>query len=150
MRTDGDHCRESASTGPVVLKVVPVTCADFQGIPMDQSPCASLFPHLYSSATHCRLPRSKNGRLLLAPFPPHCIIYSIICRPLFKTIEGEICTRSYVSVQPKRIFGEAAKLLLTVYRGNRGNREQNTSNKHLFQMFFLIVSPSSKSSLCTA
>ena len=28
LRTDGVHCRESVGTGPVVLKVVPVTGAD--------------------------------------------------------------------------------------------------------------------------
>ena len=31
MRTDGVHCRESAGTKPVVLKVVPVTDAAFAG-----------------------------------------------------------------------------------------------------------------------
>ena len=31
LRTDGVHCRESAGTGPVVLKVVPVTGAAFAG-----------------------------------------------------------------------------------------------------------------------
>ena len=29
LRIDGVHCRESAGTGPEVLKVVPVTCAAF-------------------------------------------------------------------------------------------------------------------------
>ena len=42
--TDGVHCRESAGTGPVVLKVVPVTGAAFAGVTMDQSMCAS-FTH---------------------------------------------------------------------------------------------------------
>ena len=36
---DGVHCRESAGTGPVVLKVVPVTGAAFLGVNMDQSIC---------------------------------------------------------------------------------------------------------------
>ena len=47
MRTDGVHRRESAGTGPVNLKVVPVTGAIFTGITMDydQLMCASLFPH---------------------------------------------------------------------------------------------------------
>ena len=40
---DGLHCRESASTGPVVLKVVPVTGAAFLGITMDHFLCLS-FP----------------------------------------------------------------------------------------------------------
>ena len=31
LRTDGVHCRESAGTGPVVLKVVPATGAAFAG-----------------------------------------------------------------------------------------------------------------------
>ena len=31
LRTDGVHCRESAGTGPVVLKVVPVTGSPFAG-----------------------------------------------------------------------------------------------------------------------
>ena len=37
LRTDGGHCRESASPGPGVFKVVPVTGAAFAGITMDQS-----------------------------------------------------------------------------------------------------------------
>ena len=41
LRADGVHCRESAGTGPVVLRVVPVTGA----ATMDQLMCASLFPH---------------------------------------------------------------------------------------------------------
>ena len=36
LRTDVVHCRESAGTGPVVLKVLRVTGAVFSGIPMDQ------------------------------------------------------------------------------------------------------------------
>ena len=39
------HCRESAGTGPVVLKVVPVTGAAFSIIIMDLLMCAPLFPH---------------------------------------------------------------------------------------------------------
>ena len=46
LHNDGVHCRESAGTGPVVLKVVPVTGAAFSGFTMDQIMCASLF--LYS------------------------------------------------------------------------------------------------------
>ncbi|CAM9231416.1 unnamed protein product, partial [Ascophyllum nodosum] len=45
LRTDSVHCRESAGTGPVVLKVVPVTGAAILQVTMDQSMCASLFPH---------------------------------------------------------------------------------------------------------
>ena len=45
MCTDGVHCRESACTGPVVLKIVPVTCAAFSGFTIDQVMCASIFPH---------------------------------------------------------------------------------------------------------
>ena len=44
LRTDGIHCRESASTGPVVLKIVPVTGAAILQVTMDQLMCASLFP----------------------------------------------------------------------------------------------------------
>ena len=36
LRTDGVHRRESAGTGPVVLKVVPVTGAAFSGFTVDQ------------------------------------------------------------------------------------------------------------------
>ena len=46
----GVRCRESTSTGPVVLKVVPVTGAAFSGIIMDQLACASL---------RCELRRQK-------------------------------------------------------------------------------------------
>ena len=45
LRTDGVHCRESAGTVPVVLKVVRVTDAAFAVVTMDQLMCASLFPH---------------------------------------------------------------------------------------------------------
>ena len=45
MRTDGVHCRESAGTEPVVLKVVPVTSVAILQVTMDQLMCASLFPH---------------------------------------------------------------------------------------------------------
>ena len=45
LRTDGVHCRESACTGPVVLKVVPVTGAAFLQVTMDQLMHASLFLH---------------------------------------------------------------------------------------------------------
>ena len=45
LRTDGVHCRESAGTGPVVLKVVPVTCAAILQITMDHLMCATLSPH---------------------------------------------------------------------------------------------------------
>ena len=36
LRTDGVHCRESAGTGPVKLKVVPNGCYHFAGLPMDR------------------------------------------------------------------------------------------------------------------
>ena len=45
LRTNGVHCQESAGTGPVVLKVAPVTGAAILQVAMDQSICASLFPH---------------------------------------------------------------------------------------------------------
>ena len=45
LRTDDVHCRESAGTGSVVLKVVSVTGAAFSGFTMDQLMAASLFPH---------------------------------------------------------------------------------------------------------
>ena len=43
LRTDGVYCRDFASTGPVVLKVVRVTSAVFKGILMiDFFVCLSL------------------------------------------------------------------------------------------------------------
>ena len=45
MRSDGIHCRESACTGPVVLKVVLVTGAAFLGIALYQLMCAPVFPY---------------------------------------------------------------------------------------------------------
>ena len=45
LRTDGVHCRESAGTWPIVLKVVLVTGAAILQVTMDQLMCASLFPH---------------------------------------------------------------------------------------------------------
>ena len=44
-RTNDVHCRESAGTGPVVLKVVPATGAAILQVTTDQIICASLFPH---------------------------------------------------------------------------------------------------------
>ena len=46
LRTDGVHCRESAGTGPVVLKVVPNGCCLFAGHhgPINVR-LFSLFPH---------------------------------------------------------------------------------------------------------
>ena len=43
---DHTYYRESAGTGPLALKIVPVMGAAFSGITMDQFLCASLFPHL--------------------------------------------------------------------------------------------------------
>ena len=43
LRTDGVHCRESAGTGPVVLKEVRVTGAAFAS-PWTNYYCAPLFP----------------------------------------------------------------------------------------------------------
>ena len=45
LRNDGVHCRESAGTGPVNLKVVPVTGAAILQVAMDESMCATLFLH---------------------------------------------------------------------------------------------------------
>ena len=44
LRTDGVHCRESAGTAPVVLKVVSITGAAFSGFTMTHIFHASLFP----------------------------------------------------------------------------------------------------------
>ena len=45
LRTDGVHCQESPSTGPVVLKAVPGTGAAFSGFTLGHFLCASLFSH---------------------------------------------------------------------------------------------------------
>ena len=45
LRADGVHCRESAGTGPIILKVVAVTGAAILEVTMDQLMCASLLPH---------------------------------------------------------------------------------------------------------
>ena len=42
LRTDGVHCRESAGTGPVNLKAVPVAGAVILQVTMDQLICTSL------------------------------------------------------------------------------------------------------------
>ena len=47
LRVNGVHCRESAGTGSVGLKVVPVTGATTLQVTMDQLMCASLFPHIH-------------------------------------------------------------------------------------------------------
>ena len=39
------HCRESAGTGPVNLKVVPVADAAFSGVSIDQILCAPFSPN---------------------------------------------------------------------------------------------------------
>ena len=45
LRTNDVHCRESAGTGPEVLKVVPLTDASILQVTMDQLICTYLFPH---------------------------------------------------------------------------------------------------------
>ena len=75
LRTDRVHCRESAGTGPVVLKVVPVTGVAILQVTMDQQlMCASLFLHpldywyevgmlkVYSACVPCR-----QQSIVLAP-----------------------------------------------------------------------------------
>ena len=54
LRANDVHCRESAGTGPVVLKIVPVTGAAILQVTMDQLICAPwpnqsapLFSHTY-------------------------------------------------------------------------------------------------------
>ena len=42
---DGIHCRGSAGTGPVILKIVLVTGAAFAVIPIRAHQCASLFSY---------------------------------------------------------------------------------------------------------
>ena len=67
IRTD-DYacCREYTGTGPVVLKVVPVTGAAFPGINIDQLICISLFlrPLLLVCSGHVRY-RSTGGCLVV-------------------------------------------------------------------------------------
>ena len=48
LRTDGVHCRESPRTGPVVLKVVPVTGTAFSGFTMDQFFMRLSFSYIYN------------------------------------------------------------------------------------------------------
>ena len=52
LHTNDLHCRESTSTGPVALKVVPVTGADILQVTMDEVMCASLFPHTPSVSSN--------------------------------------------------------------------------------------------------
>ena len=59
LRTNGVHCRESASTGPVVLKVVPVTGAAILQVIMDQLMCAS-YCDMYRICT-CIFPDTKTN-----------------------------------------------------------------------------------------
>ena len=63
MRTDAVHCRASASTGPVVLKVVPVMGAAFSGIVMYNFLCASVFPTLLVRVSNRYVRYMKNQRL---------------------------------------------------------------------------------------
>ena len=63
LRADGVHCRESAGTGPVVLKVVAVTGAAFAS-PLYQSMCASIFSHPVLEADNCRSDRNRCGRMV--------------------------------------------------------------------------------------
>ena len=49
LRTDGVHWRESAGTGPEVLKVVGATGAAFSGITMDHVLCSEHVFHTESS-----------------------------------------------------------------------------------------------------
>ena len=61
VRTDGAHCRESAGTGPVVLKVVPVTGAAILQATLDQL--------MYASLSHCATSGcGKRERTIIGPW----------------------------------------------------------------------------------
>ena len=72
LRTNGARCREPAGTGPVVLKVVPVTGASILQVTMDQFMCTSFqhpltrykLEHLKMSTGTCI---QSNKRLLIIP-----------------------------------------------------------------------------------
>ena len=67
LRTDGVHCRESAGTGPVNLKLVPNGCCLGRSPWMDQLIFASL------SHTHCWY---KVGILKV---PALCMVWYVVC-----------------------------------------------------------------------
>ena len=76
LRTDSVHCRESVRTGPVVLKVVPVTGAVILQVTMDQLMCASLFPHPLYTYIHTYIHTYIVYTYIHAPRRPlHAVTY---------------------------------------------------------------------------
>ena len=91
LRTDGVHCRESVGTGPVVLKVVPVTGAAFAGLTMDQSMCVCVVfsSHPFWSSSSLDVPagvtqeEGHTGVLIHLPSAVRALIFVSMCASLF-------------------------------------------------------------------
>ena len=81
LRIDGVPCRESAGTGPVVLKVVPVTGAAFSGITMGQLIMCNYLSYIhswYEVGMMCDTENIRGGihfnMLEVCAFPPFILL----------------------------------------------------------------------------
>ena len=83
MHTDGAHCRESDCTGPVVLKVVPVTGAAFSCITIVQYALwLSFVRMLYNmSSTEYYLVQVINHTVLVGML---CLYLRVVCSCVYQ------------------------------------------------------------------
>ena len=142
LRTDCVHCRESAGTGPVVLKVVRVTGAAFAS-PWTKCYCAPLFSHtsylykvsmfklsgLYQNIStavllYCFVDSSHSPDLCLYKCKEssvHCTISSAVCQNIISSVLLLYCgpvfsSPTYVCTSVKRIVYTVQYLHLLYFR----------------------------------
>ncbi|CAM9479958.1 unnamed protein product, partial [Ascophyllum nodosum] len=105
LRTDGVHCRESAGTGPVNLKLVP------NGFCLGRSPwtiiCASL-SHFRHEVCMLKVPKSRR------PVLPAVYLYTIFSLSLRNLVSGYECGRVFpAGVGPGSPSRDAVNWLLS-------------------------------------
>ena len=94
LRTDGAHCRESAGTGPVVLKVVPVT-------PLYESTMGQFYSH------SCFTPRGHASCPLVSPLWWYCILYSLLLCNITISVQNNAHVR--------RVYCSVCRVFVTFY-----------------------------------
>ena len=87
LRTDGVHCRESAGTVSVILKVVVKRVLPFQVSRQNQPMCASLFPHPRLLVVCC----SVHDMMMLM-YDMHKVSEASIASSVYHCLSSRACT----------------------------------------------------------
>ena len=102
LRTDGVHCQESVGTGPVVLKVVPVTGAALAS-PRTKYYCAPSFSHTHYwyKVSMFKLSgvyqnSSTAGLLCGTVFPPRLMTSTGVKSPVY-TVQSTVVFQDIIS-----------------------------------------------------